>query len=73
MYFCVPREECQWLFNELYRHNIPLLIFSAGLGDIIREIISCQASEIYENMKIVANFLSYNEDVSRLIWFFELQ
>ena len=62
------RDGCTWFFDELHKHNIPLLIFSAGLGDIISEVISFQ-SELYDNMKIVSNFLQFDDAVCSLLLF----
>ena len=65
------RDGCTWFFDELQKHNIPLLIFSAGLGDIISEVISFQ-SHLYDNMKIVSNFLQFDDAVSLLLLCFLL-
>nr|KAG5714892.1 hypothetical protein BaRGS_000380 [Batillaria attramentaria] len=55
------RDGCRWFFEQLHKHEIPLLIFSAGLGDIIQEVIKQQAV-LYDNMKIVSNFLDFDEN-----------
>ena len=39
------------------------LLFSAGLGNIIQEVIEQQAS-IYNTMKIVSNMMKFDEQVS---------
>ncbi|RUS77687.1 hypothetical protein EGW08_014552, partial [Elysia chlorotica] len=56
------RDGCKELFHELHSLEIPLLIFSAGMGDIISEIIKQRAVFYPENMKIVANFLEFDEE-----------
>ncbi|PVD38186.1 hypothetical protein C0Q70_00797 [Pomacea canaliculata] len=61
------RDGCRWFFDQLHKHEIPLLIFSAGVGDIIREIIIHQAT-LYDNMKIVSNFLKF-DDSGKVIGF----
>ena len=66
--FLCFRDGCQWFFDELHKHEIPLLIFSAGLGDIISEVISHQG-RLYDNMKIVSNFLQFDEEVTCLFSF----
>jgi cytosolic 5'-nucleotidase 3 len=53
------KDGCQWLFHTLERCEIPLLIFSAGLGDIIQEWIIQQCGS-FKNMKIVSNFMSFD-------------
>ncbi|XP_065834287.1 7-methylguanosine phosphate-specific 5'-nucleotidase A-like [Oscarella lobularis] len=54
------RDGCTHLFELLHRHNVPLLVFSAGLGDIIREILR-QRSVFYPNMHIVSNFMEFDD------------
>lgn len=48
--------EFSTLLNEL---NIPLLILSAGLGDIIKGSLEKNKS-MHQNMKIIANFYDYD-------------
>ncbi|XP_059174721.1 7-methylguanosine phosphate-specific 5'-nucleotidase A-like isoform X1 [Physella acuta] len=55
------RNGCKWFFEELHERDIPILIFSAGIGDIIHLAISQQAQFHPENMKIVSNFLTFDE------------
>lgn len=59
------KEGCKWLFNTLEHCDIPLLIFSAGLGDIIQEWI-CQQCGSYKNIKIVSNFMSFDCKTNRI-------
>ena len=56
------RKGCLNMFEELHRHQVPLLIFSAGVGDIIVEVIS-QRGKLYENMKVVSNYMDFNGQV----------
>jgi len=46
-------------FKDLNDKNVPLLIFSAGLGDVLKEII-VQRSSYYPNMEVVANFMKFD-------------
>ncbi|CAH1788977.1 unnamed protein product [Owenia fusiformis] len=55
----VLRDGCNWFLDELHKHKLPLLIFSAGVGDIIIEVLLHQ-HEMYENIKIVSNFMNFN-------------
>ncbi|RDD39621.1 Cytosolic 5'-nucleotidase 3A [Trichoplax sp. H2] len=57
------REGTDELMATLKRHNIPVLILSAGLGDIIREGFH-QQSMFYENMEILSNMMIYSDDGS---------
>nr|CAB3264462.1 cytosolic 5'-nucleotidase 3-like [Phallusia mammillata] len=54
------KDGCDEMFTLLNNHSVPLLIFSAGVGDILKEVIS-QKSTFHPNMKIVSNFMKFNE------------
>lgn len=54
------REGYQLFFNHLYEHSIPLLIFSAGIGDILEEVIR-QADVFYSNVKVFSNYMDFDE------------
>ncbi|GFN83763.1 RNA-directed DNA polymerase from mobile element jockey-like [Plakobranchus ocellatus] len=55
------RDGCKDFFDQLHSLDIPLLIFSAGMGDIIHETIQQQATFYPKNMKLVANFMKFDE------------
>ncbi|XP_012658578.1 7-methylguanosine phosphate-specific 5'-nucleotidase isoform X2 [Otolemur garnettii] len=55
------REGYKTFFNTLYQNNIPLFIFSAGIGDILEEIIR-QMKVFHPNIHIVSNYMDFNED-----------
>ncbi|XP_050418697.1 7-methylguanosine phosphate-specific 5'-nucleotidase A isoform X1 [Patella vulgata] len=61
------RDGCQWFIDHLHKLEIPLLIFSAGIGDIIEEVIK-QQSHMYENMKIVSNYMNF-DNAGKMIGF----
>ncbi|TSN21179.1 Cytosolic 5'-nucleotidase 3A [Bagarius yarrelli] len=42
-------------------HNVPVFIFSAGLGDVLEEIIR-QAGVYLPNVKVVSNFMDFDEN-----------
>ncbi|PKU31896.1 hypothetical protein llap_17797 [Limosa lapponica baueri] len=48
---------------QLHKHNIPLFIFSAGIGDILEEIIR-QANVFYSNVNVVSNYMDFDDKVS---------
>uniref|UniRef100_A0A8C9ZZG0 5'-nucleotidase, cytosolic IIIB n=1 Tax=Sander lucioperca TaxID=283035 RepID=A0A8C9ZZG0_SANLU len=52
----------QLLFDHLYEHSIPLLIFSAGIGDILEEVIR-QAGVFHPNVKVFSNYMDFDESV----------
>ena len=58
------RDGATELFHLLATHDVPLLIFSAGLGDLIEEVMNHHA-KIDPNIHIVSNYMSYNEQVRK--------
>ncbi|KAK5644108.1 hypothetical protein RI129_007953 [Pyrocoelia pectoralis] len=48
------------LFSDLNKAQIPLLIFSAGLGDAVEAILQ-NFNILYPNIEIVSNFLKYDD------------
>uniref|UniRef100_A0A4X2M444 5'-nucleotidase, cytosolic IIIB n=1 Tax=Vombatus ursinus TaxID=29139 RepID=A0A4X2M444_VOMUR len=56
------REGFETFFNTLYQSNIPLLIFSAGIGDILEEIIR-QMNVFHPNIHVVSNYMEFDESV----------
>lgn len=62
------RSGCKKFFEQLDQNEIPVLIFSAGLGDIIQEWIEHECG-IFNNMKIVSNFMKFEEKTRKLIGF----
>ena len=52
------RDGTHQLFRELSDMKVPLLVFSAGLGDSILAVLK-HAEVMYPNVKIVSNFLQY--------------
>ncbi|XP_036889216.1 7-methylguanosine phosphate-specific 5'-nucleotidase isoform X3 [Sturnira hondurensis] len=55
------REGYQTFFNTLYQNDIPLFIFSAGIGDVLEEIIR-QMRVLHPNIRIVSNYMDFDED-----------
>ncbi len=61
--FYLPyRDGCSRMIDCLNQNNVPLLIFSAGLGNVIEEVID-QQSAMTSNMKIVSNMMKFDEQV----------
>ncbi|XP_043918936.1 cytosolic 5'-nucleotidase 3A [Protopterus annectens] len=48
-------------FEKLHESNIPVFIFSAGIGDILEEVIQ-QAGVYHSNVKVVSNFMDFDEN-----------
>jgi 5'-nucleotidase len=55
------RDKCEELFSNLDSSNVPLLIFSAGLGDTLLEVFR-QFSTLRPNMHVVSNRLIFDKE-----------
>uniref|UniRef100_A0A1L8DXY4 5'-nucleotidase n=1 Tax=Nyssomyia neivai TaxID=330878 RepID=A0A1L8DXY4_9DIPT len=55
------RDGTHELFGELNRLQVPVLVFSAGLGDSVVSILQ-HAAVLLPNVKVVSNFLQYQDD-----------
>ncbi|NXC36791.1 5NT3B nucleotidase, partial [Campylorhamphus procurvoides] len=55
------RDGFKEFFDQLHKNNIPLFIFSAGVGDVLEEIIR-QANIFYSNVKVVSNYMDFDDD-----------
>ncbi|KAK9283737.1 hypothetical protein L1049_011987 [Liquidambar formosana] len=62
------REGVVELFEFLEERDIPVLIFSAGLADIIEEVLSQKLHRSFKNIKIVSNRMVFDAD-GRLVSF----
>ncbi|KAF2318157.1 hypothetical protein GH714_001430 [Hevea brasiliensis] len=62
------REGVVELFEFLEERDIPVLIFSAGLADIIEEVLRQKVHRCFRNVKIVSNRMIFDDD-GRLISF----
>lgn len=48
-------------FDQLHQSKIPLFIFSAGVGDILEEIIR-QAGMFHSNINVVSNYMDFDNN-----------
>ncbi|CAH0560045.1 unnamed protein product [Brassicogethes aeneus] len=55
------REGMNIAFDMLYKEEVPVLVFSAGLGDIVKLVLN-QKEVLLPNIKIVSNFLKFNSE-----------
>ncbi|XP_040821054.1 cytosolic 5'-nucleotidase 3A isoform X5 [Ochotona curzoniae] len=55
------KEGYQNFFDKLKQHKIPVFIFSAGIGDVLEEVIR-QAGVYHPNVKVVSNFMDFDEN-----------
>ncbi|XP_014225102.1 7-methylguanosine phosphate-specific 5'-nucleotidase-like [Trichogramma pretiosum] len=53
------RDRTKELFSKLWTKNIPILVFSAGLGDIVEALLRHQGV-LYDNVNVISNFLQFN-------------
>ncbi|XP_045144603.1 cytosolic 5'-nucleotidase 3A [Echinops telfairi] len=67
-HFAPPRcrEGYEDFFSKLQQHSVPVFIFSAGIGDILVEVID-QAGVYHPNIKVVSNFMDFDENVDELL------
>ncbi len=56
----VFREGVKELLFQLYKQNIPVIILSAGIGNVIQEVLK-DRNCYYENITIISNFIQFNE------------
>ncbi len=56
----VCRDLARDVLTVLNFHEIPCLVFSAGLGEFLEELLY-RDSAFFPNMKIVANYMDFNE------------
>ncbi|XP_062135582.1 7-methylguanosine phosphate-specific 5'-nucleotidase [Drosophila sulfurigaster albostrigata] len=56
------RDHTHELFATLLRLQIPVLVFSAGLGNSVVSVLQ-QANIMHPNVKVVSNFLQYRDGV----------
>ncbi|VFQ81262.1 unnamed protein product [Cuscuta campestris] len=50
------------LFELLEERNVPVLIFSAGLADIIEEVLRQKLCKSFKNVRIVSNRMVFDEN-----------
>lgn len=66
----VYRDGVEELCGILQRAGVPVLVLSAGMGDVLVEVL--QHFNVYtDNIKVVANFFKYNKEVRTLFLLYE--
>lgn len=50
-------------FDRLKELQVPLLIFSAGVGDVLEEVIQ-QNRVFHPNIRIISNYMDFDQAVS---------
>ncbi|XP_042874149.1 cytosolic 5'-nucleotidase 3-like isoform X3 [Penaeus japonicus] len=55
------RDGTRELCKKLHEYSVPVLVFSAGMGDILEQVL--RHFDVYtDNIKVVSNFFKYNEE-----------
>lgn len=57
------RDGVNIFFDQLHQSKVPLFIFSAGVGDVLEEIIR-QAGVFHPNVNVVSNYMDFDDTVS---------
>lgn len=57
------RDGYKLFFDHLTEQQVPLLIFSAGVGDVLEELIR-QNHVFYPNVHIISNYMDFDQTVS---------
>ncbi|XP_036753340.1 cytosolic 5'-nucleotidase 3A isoform X1 [Manis pentadactyla] len=55
------KEGYENFFDKLQQYSIPVFIFSAGIGDILEEVIR-QAGVYHPNITVVSNFMDFDDN-----------
>lgn len=54
------RDGYKQFFDHLLQMSVPLLIFSAGIGDVLEEVIR-QAGVFHPNVKVFSNYMDFDD------------
>ena len=55
------RKGAKEFLEKMHKHNIPIIILSAGIGNVIEQFLK-NNNCYFDNMKIISNFLSFDEN-----------
>lgn len=55
----ILRDGTKEIFEKLYSAQVPIIVFSAGLGDMVEAVLRYH-NALYDNVIIISNFLKYN-------------
>lgn len=62
VYVCPVREGYGSFFDMLNQNSVPLLIFSAGVGDTLEGVIT-EHGVFHPNVQIFSNYMDYDQHV----------
>ena len=57
----ILREGAKDFLFKLYENNVPVIIFSAGIGNVIEQFLKNEKC-YYDNITIIANFMKFDEN-----------
>uniref|UniRef100_A0A3Q3X8L4 Uncharacterized protein n=1 Tax=Mola mola TaxID=94237 RepID=A0A3Q3X8L4_MOLML len=60
------RDGYKVFFDHLEEQQVPLLIFSAGVGDVLEEVIQ-QNHVFHPNVRIIANYMDFDQTVRNVL------
>jgi len=55
----ILRDGTEEFFEKLYNARVPIIVFSAGLGDMVEAVLRYH-NALFDNVKVISNFLKYN-------------
>lgn len=54
----ILRDGTREILEKLYNARVPIVVFSAGLGDMVKAVLKYNDA-LFDNVKIISNFLKY--------------
>lgn len=61
IYGTAVRDGTKSLIYKLHQANVPVLVFSAGLGDVVTAVLK-NHDILLPNVKVISNFLKFKDD-----------
>lgn len=55
------RQGAKELLKDMYENNVPVIILSAGIGNVIEEVLKLKEC-YFGNIKIISNFIKFDEN-----------
>ncbi|CAL8069846.1 unnamed protein product [Orchesella dallaii] len=62
------RDGCGKVLDKLQSANIPTLVFSAGSGNVVEEVLRMQ-KKLHPNTKVISNFMEFDDETTELARF----
>lgn len=55
----ILRDGTEEFFKKLHNVRVPIVVYSAGLGDVVEAVLRYH-NALFDNVKVISNFLKYN-------------